>query len=196
MTKHASRWTHGVRSSDLPFAAMSGRYASRHRIAAVARELDRSFARNLSRKARLQSFSRRRKPGVARLRARSIRVHFERATHRACPVCHPAVNQPLGWRWPASLRALWLPFCMIALAIVACACGEEPVVTLGGPPDADVLTDEDSTIDEAERERLFRELAERECREDEPVCADDGATYRNYCQAVANGHQVLHPGPC
>jgi hypothetical protein len=196
MTKPASRWTHAIRSNALPVAALSGRYASRHRIAAAARELDRSFARNLSRRARLQSFCRRRKPVVARARARNVRVYLERTKRRAGSVCHPAVDAALRWSWAASFRALWLPLCMIALAIVACACGEEPVVTLGGPLDADVLTDEDSTIDEAERERLFRELAERECKEDEPVCADDGATYRNYCQAVANGHQVLHAGPC
>jgi Kazal-type serine protease inhibitor domain len=75
-------------------------------------------------------------------------------------------------------------------------CAEEPVVTLGGLIDAAVATDEDSMIDEAERERLFRDLAERECQENEPVCATDGATYRNICQAIANGAQMVHAGPC
>ena len=84
----------------------------------------------------------------------------------------------------------------LAIAFALTACSEEPVVTLGGIVDADVPSDEDNTIDEAERERLFRELAERECREDEPVCGANGITYRNYCQAVANGTQLVHPGPC
>ena len=85
---------------------------------------------------------------------------------------------------------------MLTLAMMTSACGEEPVVTLGAIVDADVPTDEDSTVDEAERERVFRDLAERECREDEPVCGADGLVYRNYCQAVANGAQVLGPPPC
>jgi Kazal-type serine protease inhibitor domain len=96
----------------------------------------------------------------------------------------------------SALRVLWFAVCVLALGMPAAACGEEPVVTLGGPADADVVTDDDTMVDEAERERLFRELAERECREDEPVCGADGITYRNYCQAVANGAQIVAPGPC
>ncbi|HET6335837.1 MAG TPA: Kazal-type serine protease inhibitor domain-containing protein [Polyangiales bacterium] len=69
-------------------------------------------------------------------------------------------------------------------------------MTLGVPLDRDAQADEDSTVDEAERERVFRELAERECREDEPVCGDDSKTYRNYCQAIANGARVVTIGPC
>jgi hypothetical protein len=91
-------------------------------------------------------------------------------------------------------RALWLAACGLAIAMTACL--EQPVVTLGVPLDADVQADEDSTVDEAERERVFRELAERECREDEPACGDDGNTYRNYCQAIANGAHVIAIGPC
>jgi hypothetical protein len=86
--------------------------------------------------------------------------------------------------------------CVLAFAFVAGACAEEPVVTLGAVVDANVSTDDDTTVDEAERERLFRDLAERECREDEPVCGADRMTYRNYCQAIANGAQVIAPGPC
>jgi hypothetical protein len=85
---------------------------------------------------------------------------------------------------------------LCAFALAGSACLEEPVVTLGGPVDAAVLADTDTTVDEAERERVFRELAERECREDEPVCGADGLSYRNYCQAVANGVQVVALGPC
>jgi hypothetical protein len=83
----------------------------------------------------------------------------------------------------------------LGLATLA-GCAEEPVVTLGGLIDAAVATDDDSIVDEAERERLFRDLAERECQENEPVCATDGATYRNICQAIANGAQMVHAGPC
>lgn len=71
---------------------------------------------------------------------------------------------------------------------------QQPVVTLGGLLDGG--QDSDGLIDEAERERVFRELAQRECQQDEPVCGADGLTYRNYCQAVANGVQPLGPGPC
>jgi hypothetical protein len=71
---------------------------------------------------------------------------------------------------------------------------QQPVVTLGSSLDGGL--DSDGLIDEAERERLFRELAHRECQEDEPVCGSDGLTYRNYCQAVASGVQMLGPGPC
>ena len=91
-------------------------------------------------------------------------------------------------------RALAFGVCLFALA--QSACSEQPVVTLGALIDSDAAADEDATVDEAERERIFRELAERECREDEPICGDDGITYRNYCQAIANGAQVVHPGPC
>jgi hypothetical protein len=96
---------------------------------------------------------------------------------------------------PSLVRRLTLAGCF-ALASSLLGCTEAPVVTLGGLIDADVATDEDSTVDEAERERLFRDLAERECREDEPVCGRDGATYRNFCQAIANGVQIVHPGAC
>jgi hypothetical protein len=80
-------------------------------------------------------------------------------------------------------------------ALQCAACIEEPVVTLGGVLDAGA-SDDDALIDEAERERVFRDLAERECREAEPVCGVDGVTYRNYCHAVANGAQINGLGPC
>jgi hypothetical protein len=94
----------------------------------------------------------------------------------------------------AGRRALLFAACSLAVATAGCV--EQPVVTLGVPVGRDAEADEDSTVDEAERERVFRELAERECREDEPVCGDDGKTYRNYCQAIANGAQVVTMGRC
>ena len=92
------------------------------------------------------------------------------------------------------IRSLLLTAAACTLTFTACT--QQPVVTLGGPLDASVVADDDSLIDEAERERVFRELAERECREVEPVCGVDGVTYRNYCQAVANGAQINGLGPC
>lgn len=80
-------------------------------------------------------------------------------------------------------------------ALLCGGCIEEPVVTLGGLLDAS-SPDDDNFIDEAERERVFRDLAERECRDPDPVCGVDGVTYRNYCTAVANGAQINGLGPC
>ena len=96
-------------------------------------------------------------------------------------------------RWQLAARL----GCWLSLAgCIASACAEQPTITLGGPLDAGVDPDDDSLVDEQERERVFRELAQRECNEDEPVCGGDGKTYRNYCQALAFGVNVVKSGPC
>jgi hypothetical protein len=104
----------------------------------------------------------------------------------------PSAGSPIAFY----LRALWLASAVLAFVNLTSGCVEEPIVSLGGAADVDGSIDEDTTTDEAERERLFRELAERECREDEPVCGADGISYRNYCQAIASGTQIAHAGGC
>lgn len=97
----------------------------------------------------------------------------------------------------SATRRKLLGTCLLgwALAAAPSGCAEAPVVTLGGDVDAGDA-DEDTFVDEAERERVFRELAQRECNDMQPVCGADGRTYPNYCQAVAFGIEVLKNGPC
>jgi len=85
---------------------------------------------------------------------------------------------------------------LLYLAAMSAACVEEPVVLLGDSSDADAASDEDGSVEEQMREQLFRELAQHECTENEPVCGTDGHTYRNLCHALGSGVQVLRRGAC
>lgn len=87
-------------------------------------------------------------------------------------------------------------FSALVIAALSGGCVEEPVVTLGSGNEIDARVDENASVEEQTRERLFIELAKRECREDEPVCGANGTTYRNLCHALTSGIESFVAGSC